>query len=66
MSRLLKPKINMPTPPKQKVALTPIGSVAGDVEELEAPKRGKKATILTSNSGLINDPEATYNPSLLG
>ena len=58
--------MNMPPPPKQVIPLTPIGSVAAENPEAQKKRRGKKATILTSNSGLTNTDEDSYKPSLLG
>jgi len=66
MSRILSPKMNMPPPPKQVIPLTPIGSVATENPDAQRKRRGKKATILTSNSGLQNKDEDSYKPSLLG
>ncbi len=66
MSRILSPKMNMPPPPKQVIPLTPIGSVAAENPEAQKKRRGKKATILTSNSGLTNTDDDSYKPSLLG
>ena len=56
----------MPPPPKQVVPLTPTGSVAKEDPDAQRKRRGKKATILTSNSGLQNKDEDSYKPSLLG
>jgi hypothetical protein len=66
MSRILSPKMNMPPPPKQVVPLTPTGSVAKEDPDAQRKRRGKKDTILTSNSGLQNKDEDSYKPSLLG
>ena len=66
MSRILSPKMNMPPPPKQVVPLTPTGSVAKEDPDAQRKRRGKKDTILTSNSGLQNQDEDSYKPSLLG
>tara|TARA_R100001082_G_scaffold51288_1_gene27889 strand:- start:460 stop:660 length:201 start_codon:yes stop_codon:yes gene_type:complete len=66
MSRILSPKMSMPPPPKQVVPLTPTGSVAKEDPDAQRKRRGKKATILTSNSGLQNQDEDSYKPSLLG
>ena len=66
MSRILSPKMNMPPPPKQVIPLTPIGSLAKEDPDAQRKRRGKKATILTSNSGLQNKDEDSYKPSLLG
>ena len=66
MSRILSPKMNMPPPPKQVIPLTPIGSVAAEEPDAQRKRRSKKATILTSNSGLTNTDEDSYKPSLLG
>ena len=56
----------MPPPPKQVVPLTPTGSVAKEDPDAQRKRRGKKATILTSNSGLTNTDDDSYKPSLLG
>ena len=56
----------MPPPPKQVIPLTPIGSVAAEDPDAQRKRRGKKATILTSNSGLTNTDDDSYKPSLLG
>lgn len=65
MSIFKAPK--MPPPPKPRVMLTPSGSMAKeDPKVQEKRRRGKKATILTSNSGLTNTDEDSYKPSLLG
>jgi hypothetical protein len=37
-----------------------------DPKVQEKRRRGKKATILTSNSGLTNTDDDSYKPSLLG
>ena len=66
MSRILSPKMNMPPPPKTVIPLTPIGSVPDENPDAQRKRRGKKATILTSNSGLQNKDEDSYKPSLLG
>ena len=42
MSRILKPKMNMPVAPKQKIAMTPIGTIAKESEEAQAKRRGGK------------------------
>ena len=66
MSRILSPKMNMPPPPKTVIPLTPTGSVAKEDPDAQRKRRGKKDTILTSNSGLQNKDEDSYKPSLLG
>tara|TARA_R110001583_G_scaffold39986_1_gene128034 strand:+ start:1446 stop:1646 length:201 start_codon:yes stop_codon:yes gene_type:complete len=66
MSRILSPKMNMPTTTKTVIPLTPIGSVPDENPDAQRKRRGKKATILTSNSGLQNKDEDSYKPSLLG
>ena len=66
MSRILSPKMNMPPPTKTVIPLTPTGSVAKEDPDAQRKRRGKKATILTSNSGLTNTDEDSYKPSLLG
>ena len=66
MSSILSPKMNMPAPPKTVIPLTPIGSVTKEDPDAQRKRRGKKSTILTSNSGLQNKDEDSYKPSLLG
>ncbi len=57
--------MNMPVAPKQKIAMTPIGTIAKESEEAQAKRRGGKGTMITPNSGLINDPE-TNSKTMLG
>jgi len=64
MSSLMKAP-SLPPPPKPKVMLTPIKDKNLDSAE-GMKKKGRRSTILTSTSGLINEEDNQYNPSLLG
>ena len=64
MSSLMKAP-SLPPPPKPKVMLTPIKDKNLETAD-STKKKGRRSTILTSTSGLINDNDNQYNPSLLG
>jgi len=66
----LSPKMPTPPPPPPAPpppAIRPVERVEIDKEEKRLKRRkGVQATILTGSSGLMNEADNTYNPTLLG